>query len=55
MDYAVLIARMNVTQFRQFKKAFNVLLRAGVAPSDGITILIEKYSRHVERDMRAVR
>ena len=43
-DYAVIIARMSVTEFRLFKKAFNVLLRAGVAPVDAITILAEKYT-----------
>lgn len=45
MDYTVYLATMNTSTFRAFRKALNVLLRAGVNLQDAVAILCEARNR----------
>jgi hypothetical protein len=57
MNHAELLSAMTVSDFRAFKKALAVLMRAGVARVDAITILVERVSarRNEIRDYEVMR
>lgn len=50
MDIQVWLATMTVTQFRAFKKALNVLHRAGICTDEAIDMLYRANER--KRDNR---
>ena len=42
MDNALLLAAMTVTEFKKFKKAYAILLRAGLNREDAINFLTSR-------------
>jgi hypothetical protein len=48
-EYASMLLSMPLAQLRILRKAYNTLRRAGIAPSDCVTILMEQYSLHLRR------
>jgi hypothetical protein len=52
---ALWLASLTLTQFRAFRKAFDVLRRAGIDDTDAITMLREAASRRNNYGMTPIR
>jgi hypothetical protein len=46
MDYLALLASMNVTQFRAFKKALGILSRMGIESNTAIFMMLDAHQRY---------